>query len=248
MRGFGLIGYPLTHSFSKKYFTEKFRKEKISDCFYEIYPLTGIEGLKELIRLNYELEGLNVTIPHKESVIDYLDRVDPDALSVGAVNTIKISRDSDSFYLEGYNTDVYGFQMSIQPLLKHYHKKALILGTGGASKAVANVFRICGIDYLYVSRKPYMANHISYKEINDSLLNDYLVIINTTPSGMYPDVDSFPDLPYDFITDRHLLFDLIYNPGETQFLKKGRLKGAVTMNGLSMLHLQAEKSWEIWNA
>jgi shikimate dehydrogenase len=248
MRQFGLIGYPLSHSFSMKYFTAKFRKENIKDCEYINFPIETIEKLPSLISQNKDLTGLNVTIPYKEQVIGYLDKIDETASEIGAVNTIKIQRSQGDYTLEGYNTDAYGFYSSIKPHMEKVHKKALILGTGGASKAIAHVFNQLGVDYIFVSRNPRKENHISYNELNSNLINSHKIIVNTSPLGTYPDVDSCPDIPYEYITAEHLLYDLVYNPELTKFLEIGLKKGAKTINGLKMLHLQAEKAWEIWNS
>lgn len=245
MRTFGLIGYPLSHSFSKKYFTEKFEKEKISDCRYNNYSIESIEMLHDIIKNENTICGLNVTIPYKEKVIQYMDEMDDAAAEIGAVNTIKVYYDG-AMKLKGFNTDCYGFYESIKPFLNKKHKKALILGTGGASKAVAYSLKELGIEYSYVSRYPKNKEHLSYFNLNN-ILNEYMVIVNTSPLGMYPNIDSFPEIPYNEIGKEHILYDLVYNPEETVFLKKGKLKGAVTINGLNMLHLQAEKAWEIWN-
>ncbi len=247
MRKFGLIGYPLGHSFSKTYFTEKFKNEKIKDCQYLNFPIESISKLPVLISENKELAGLNVTIPYKEAVMQYLDHIDKTAEIIGAVNTIKIIRLHEHIRLEGYNTDAHGFYSSILPLLKKKHSKALILGTGGSSKAVAYVLDQLGIRYIYVSRNPRKESHISYKDITSALMQECKIIINSTPLGMYPDVDKYADIPYEDITNDHLLYDLVYNPEVSRFLEKGAEKGAVIKNGLSMLHLQAEKAWKIWN-
>ena len=244
MKQFGLIGYPLSHSFSKGYFAEKFAKENIVDCKYDVFPLEKIEDFVELCNDKKNLIGLNVTIPYKEKIIPFLDELDETAANIGAVNTIKFSNGKKI----GYNSDAYGFEMSLKPFLKPYHKQALILGTGGASKAVEYVLRKLGISFQYVSRTK-SEKTISYEE----LLTNYdlrltTLIINTTPIGMYPNIDTAPDIPYKVITDKHLLYDLIYNPEETLFLKKGKQRGAGTKNGLEMLYLQAERSWQIWNS
>lgn len=248
MRQFGLIGYPLSHSFSMKYFNGKFRNENIEDCEYLNFPIDTIDKLPLLISQNKDLTGLNVTIPYKEKVMNYLDRVDETAREIGAVNTVKIKRLKDKIILTGYNTDAYGFYSSIIPHLEKVHKKALILGTGGASKAIAHVFNRLGIDYIFVSRNPRKENHISYNDLTGNLINRFKIIVNTSPLGTYPDVDSCPDIPYEYITGDHLMYDLVYNPEITKFLEKGSKKGAKTINGLQMLHLQAEKAWEIWNS
>ncbi len=247
MKIFGLIGYPLGHSFSQKYFAEKFDKEDVRDCQYLNFPIENIELLSGIIDKNPELIGLNVTIPYKKQVISYLDEVDEIAQKIGAVNTIKIMYHNGTYILKGYNTDIFGFYHSLKPHLKKKHNNALILGTGGSSKAVAFVLNELGIDFMYVSRNPKQKEHISYTELCGPVLYNFQIIINTTPLGMYPNIGSCPDIPYDYITKDHILFDLVYNPEETIFLKKGKEKGSVTINGLSMLNLQAEKSWEIWN-
>lgn len=243
MRQFGLIGYPLSHSFSKGYFTEKFLKEGIDDCHYDIFPLESIGDFVDLCEQHKNLVGLNVTIPYKEKIIPFLDELNNEAAAIGAVNTIKFINGKKI----GYNSDCYGFEMSLKPLLKPYHTNALILGTGGASKAVEYVLKKLGISFQYVSRNK-TANTINYDELDERIIHHSKLIINSTPLGMYPNIENSPDISYDFITDKHLLFDLIYNPEETQFLKEGKQRGAQTKNGLEMLYLQAEKSWEIWNS
>ena len=246
MRKYGLIGYPLGHSFSKTYFTRKFLKENIKDCQYLNFPVKSISELPGLINENKELAGFNVTIPYKEEVIPYLNHLDETAEKIGAVNTVKIIRRPENNELKGYNTDAYGFHSSILPCLKEHHKKALILGTGGSSKAIAYILDKLGVGYIYVSRSPRKENHISYSNVTRIIMDECKIIINTTPLGMYPDIDKCADIPYEFITKEHLIYDLVYNPENTVFLRKGAEKGAVTKNGLSMLHLQAEKAWEIW--
>lgn len=254
---FGLIGYPLTHSFSKKYFTEKFEKEGITDCLYELFPIEDVNQFPHLVSENPSLVGLSVTIPYKEKIIPYLTELDETAKAVGAVNCIKIIRPSEQLttnnqqqVLIGYNTDVFGFKQSIKPFLESHHQRALILGTGGASKAVAYVLKEIGIDCYFVSRNKHHdsgTNIFVYEEINEYVINAFHLIINATPVGMYPNVNEVPEIPFEFITDKHLLYDLVYNPTETNFLKQGKEKGAICINGLSMLYLQAEKTWEIWN-
>lgn len=242
MKQLGLIGYPLSHSFSKKYFSKKFIEENIEGFHYELFPIERIEDLPELIKNQPNLIGLNVTIPYKQQVIPYMDSLSDAAKAIGAVNTI-IVRDGK---LTGDNSDVYGFEVSLKKELQSHHKKALILGTGGAAKAVAYVLKKLGITFKYVSRKP-SEGQLSYKDLNKQIIHEYPVIINTTPLGMSPNIDSCPDIPYDFIDEKSLLYDLVYNPLETLFLKKGKDSGATIINGLEMLHLQAEKSWQIWN-
>jgi shikimate dehydrogenase len=247
MKKYGLIGYPLGHSFSKKYFTGKFQKEKIKDCIYLNFPIESITKLPALISENKDLKGLNVTIPYKKEVIRYLDEIDNTAEAIGAVNTIRITRQNTSCNLKGYNTDAHGFQHSLAPFIRKYHKKALVLGTGGSSLAVTYVLDQLNIQYTYVSRNPRMQTHISYRDITGELMKECKIIINTTPLGMYPDVNKCADIPYNLLTPEHLLYDLVYNPEISKFLEKGGKQGSRVINGLSMLHLQAEKSWEIWN-
>ena len=248
MKQYGLIGYPLGHSFSKGYFTEKFSKEYINDSKYENYPIENINELPNIIAGNKELIGLNVTIPYKEQVIKYLDEVDAPVNDINAVNTIKISRKAGIVYLKGYNTDVYGFENSLKPMLAKIHTKALILGTGGASKAIKYIFRKLGIEYISASIEELQENEIRYEQIDAKMMQERLVIVHATPLGTYPNVDVAPRIPYDQITSRHVLFDLVYNPEETLFLRNGKHRGAKIKNGLEMLHLQAEKAYEIWNS
>lgn len=248
MRKFGLIGFPLSHSFSKKYFSDKFEKEGIADCQYELYPLESIEQFPELITSEPELVGLNVTIPYKEQVIPYLDELDEKAEAIGAVNTITI-RDGK---LKGYNTDYHGFRSSLTQWVgaNPIPEKALILGTGGASKAVKATLEDLGIDYQFVSRSP-GEEQLSYHNLNTSTdrpLVRSTLIINTTPLGTHPNVDQLPDLPYHQLTENHFLFDLVYNPLVTAFMHKGIDAKCWVKNGLEMLHGQAEKAWEIWNS
>ena len=246
MKQYGLIGHPLSHSFSKKYFSDKFKKETISNCSYELFDIKNITLLPTILNENQNLKGLNVTIPYKESVLPYLTEIDTIAAAIGAVNTIKISDDKSA--IKGYNTDYYGFKKSLKPFLDINHERALILGTGGASKTVKHVLNELNVDCLTVSRKPKNDNEIAYHDINEFVMKHHQVIINTTPIGMYPSTGEFPQIDYDSLTDKHLLYDLIYNPEETEFLKKGKEKGCITLNGMEMLKLQAEKSWEIWNS
>lgn len=241
MRTFGLIGFPLTHSFSKTYFTDKFQKEHIADAEYLNFPIEKIEEV-ELIFKNQNLCGLNITIPYKEAVIPFLDELDFSATGVGAVNTV-VFRNGKKI---GFNTDILGFENSLRPLLKVQHNKALILGAGGSSKAVAYVLKKLGIEFQFISRTQ-KENALSYAEIKPQTILEHKIIVNTTPVGMFPKTYDAPDIPYSFITSEHLLYDLIYNPDETEFLKRGKQQGAEIKNGLEMLQLQAEKSWEIWN-
>lgn len=239
---YGLIGYPLEHSFSPEYFKQKFLAENTT-ALYRLFPIKDISELKPLIKNHPALRGLNVTIPYKSQVFSYLDDVDDIAAKVGAVNCIKIQDRK----LTGYNTDVHGFTESLKPLLKSYHNKALILGNGGAAKAVKYSLRELGIDYTVVSKsnKPSV---ITYSDISEEIIEEYHIIINTTPLGMYPDIERYPAIPYQLLTDKHLLYDLVYNPAQTEFLKKGEKYGATTKNGQEMLQLQAEASWRIWNS
>jgi shikimate dehydrogenase len=244
MRWFGLLGYPLSHSFSQKYFTEKFQREGI-EAEYHLWESKEILLFNTILQLNPQIEGFNVTIPHKQAIIKYLGELDDTARAVGAVNTVKVINQQP---MHGYNTDVHGFRQSIKPFLEMHHERALVLGTGGSSKAVEYVLRQIGIDCYFVSRDPgRKEKHFSYEEVNRYVIESFPLIINTTPLGMYPGIEVFPPIPYEYITPRHLLYDLIYNPAETQFLQKGKAQGAITINGLSMLYAQADKAWEIWN-
>lgn len=243
---YGLIGYPLSHSFSKQYFARKFAKEAIADTVYELFPLESIEELPDLIQRYPDLVGLNVTIPYKQQVTPFLDRLDPVAERIGAVNTIKI--DPASGERVGYNSDYYGFKQSLEPWLNERTiKSALVLGTGGASKAIVCALHDLGIIYTYVSRHE-SPTAITYGSLQDKhALTDFSLIVNTTPLGMSPQVDTAPALNYDQLTAAQLCYDLVYNPEETLFMKQAAAQGASVKNGLEMLHLQAEKSWEIWN-
>ena len=243
MRKFGLIGYPLSHSFSQGFFTEKFLQENITDAVYQNYPIEDIASCKLLWAENAELQGLNVTIPHKKSVIPFLDKPSSVVQAIQACNCIR--KFNGAYY--GYNTDVIGFEKSLLPFLKPHHTKALVLGTGGASAAVVWVLNKLNIKYLIVSRT-ISDNTVNYQQLTKDIVGEYPLIINTSPVGMYPNLDQAPQIPYEAINDKHHLYDLIYNPAETEFLKKGAAKGASTQNGLAMLHIQAEESWKIWNA
>ncbi|WP_293743863.1 shikimate dehydrogenase [uncultured Pedobacter sp.] len=246
MKTYGLIGYPLSHSFSKKYFTEKFHNEGITDHQYELFPIADIKSLPDLLSENPSLFGLNVTIPHKVNVLCYLNEVDEAAEKIGAVNCISIRSFEGESYLKGYNTDAYGFEESLKPLLGPQHNKALIFGDGGAAKAVKYVLEKLNIEYQAVVRKA-TAGTILYSEITPEILASHKLLINTTPLGMSPNVDTFPDIDYSLIGPGHLAYDLVYNPLETAFLVKAAAGGARTKNGLEMLHQQAEKAWAIWN-
>lgn len=246
MRRFGLIGYPLGHSFSKKYFTEKFEKEGIEDCEYELYPLEAIDELPDLIKSEKGLAGLNVTIPYKEQVIKFLDEIDPRAESIGAVNCIKIQGKK----LKGYNTDYIGFKDSLVKFVgpNLMPEKALILGTGGASKAIKAALEDLSIEHQFVSRNP-LEGQLSYDLLNtqNSILNTAKLIINTTPLGTAPNTEALPDLPYHQLTEQHYLYDLVYNPLITAFMQKGIDAKCWVKNGLEMLYGQAEAAWEIWS-
>ena len=236
MRHFGIIGYPLLHSFSAKYFNEKFQKEQI-EAEYSLYPIVEneFERVKDLLN---RLDGMNITLPYKQTIIPYLKRLDDTAATIGAVNVVHNHI--------GYNTDCLGFMESIQPLLRSYDKKALVLGTGGAAKAICYGLTKLQIAPTLVSRTPH-EQAIGYDAIDQSIMDTHSIIINCTPLGMLPDVESCPNIPYELISNRHLLFDCIYNPEETLFLKKGRLQGASTQNGMRMLIGQANAAWKIWN-
>ena len=246
MQKYGLIGYPLKHSFSIGFFNEKFKSEGI-DAEYVNFEIPEINDFMEVIEENPNLCGLNVTIPYKEQVIPFLDELDKDTAKIGAVNVIKIIRTPKrKIKLVGYNSDIIGFSQSIQPLLQPYHKKALILGTGGSSKAIYHGLQNLGIDSVFVSRTK-KEGMLTYEELTPEVMAEHTVIVNCTPVGMYPKVDFCPAIPYELLTPNHLLYDLLYNPNITLFMKKGEEHGAVTKNGLEMLLLQAFAAWEIWN-
>lgn len=240
---FGLVGRNISYSFSKGYFTDKFNSENFAGCSYENFDIAEITSFPELIKNTSDLKGLNVTIPYKETVIPFLDKLSKKAELIGAVNTIKITKKGK---LKGYNTDYYGFKKSLEPLMQPHHKKALILGTGGASKGVAFALNELDIPYAFVSREA-KENAVDYNRINATTFDNYQIIINATPVGTNPAVNAFPLIPYEFFTEKHIAFDLIYNPAETQFLKKAKEQGAQIKNGLDMLIFQAEKAWKIWN-
>jgi shikimate dehydrogenase len=244
MNLFGLIGFPLSHSFSKKYFTEKFAKENIQNCKYELFEIENINAFPELFQKYPELKGLNVTIPHKQAVIPFLDALDKSAERAGAVNVIKRMPDGTK---TGFNSDYFGFKTSLEKQIQGFSiTDALVLGTGGASKAVMIALEDLGINYTIVSRKAGLQT-ISYQDITKELMEKCHLIVNTTPLGMYPKTEACPDIPYQYITASHFLYDLVYNPEETTFMKKGKAAGANVKNGLEMLIGQAEKAWEIWN-
>ncbi|MEA1785102.1 shikimate dehydrogenase [Arenibacter sp. GZD96] len=240
---FGLLGRNISYSFSKAYFTQKFQDMGLASHSYVNFDLPKIESFADILHQDKHIKGLNVTIPYKEAIIPFLDDLDEKAKKIGAVNTIKLKDGT----LIGYNTDSYGFEKSLVPLLKPHHKKALILGTGGASKAVAYVFETLEIPYVFVSRNA-STQCITYDALDKNIMETHTIIVNCTPLGTYPNIEDKPEIPYAFISESHLLFDLIYNPEKTAFLNEGVQRGAVICNGLKMLQLQAEKAWDIWNS
>ncbi len=237
---YALIGKSLSHSFSQKYFTDKFLREEIPASYHNL-EISKKSDLTSLLAMDFD--GFNVTMPYKEVILDYLDEVSPAAFEVGAVNTIQVKEGK----LIGHNTDVFGFQQMIKPFFESQHERALIIGTGGASKAVAYVLENLGVSVVYLSRQPKLANEFGYDDLNENMVKFNGIIVNTTPVGMFPAVDNCIELPFEALTDRHLVVDLIYNPEETVFLRKAREQGAKTINGLTMLHQQAELAWKIWN-
>ncbi len=246
MKLLGLVGNPLTHSFSQSYFKNKFQKEGITDFDFQLFPLSDIKEINHLIESNSNLIGFSVTIPYKEQIIPYLSEVDEVAVEVGAVNSVKIIRKGSKIFLKGYNTDIIGFEKTIEFLsIDNQNIKALVLGTGGAAKAVVYVLNKLKIPYILVSRTPEQ-NQISYQQIDEHVINEYKLIINATPLGMFPKVNICPLLPYELFTKSHFLIDLTYNPKETLFLQKGKIEGTSIVNGMFMLEKQAEASWNIW--
>lgn len=245
MRVFGLIGYPLSHSFSPGYFAQKFAKEGIDDASYRLFPIETIDKLNELLASEPNIIGLNVTIPYKQQVIPMLNEIDETARHIGAVNTILVSNTSNGINLKGYNTDVIGVRESLRG--QEYHKNALILGNGGATKAVAYTLMQLGISYTIVSRSPKEPNQLSYDQLSEKIIQENTLIINTTPLGMSPNINDCPPIPYQALSPNHFIFDLIYNPEETLFMKKAHQNGAQTLNGKLMLYSQAEASWQLWN-
>lgn len=247
MRVFGLIGYPLKHSFSQRFFTEKFAAEDI-DARYLNFEIDDISVLPQIVKDNADLCGLNVTIPYKEKVIQYLNGLDAEAEKIGAVNVIKIERDGSDIKLTGYNSDFIGFRKPLEQLINPgVHHKALILGTGGASKAVYHGLKSLGIEPRFVSRTPKPGSY-TYNDLDKDIIEGFKVIVNASPVGTFPNVDEAPDIPYRYITDQHLLYDLVYNPAETKFLRQGREHGASIKNGADMLEIQAIEAWRIWNS
>lgn len=244
MMKYGLLGKHLSHSFSQRFFESYFKEHKI-DASYELIELSSPDALKDFMLGSVaQYQGLNVTIPFKEHILEFIDEVSSEAQIIGAINTIKVGSNGK---ICGYNTDAYGFHQSIKPFLDFNHHRAIILGTGGASKAVAFVLEKLGLDVFFISRNPVGSKQFSYSEINAQMLSTCKLVINCTPVGMFPNSDNLIDIPYEFLTKKHLIIDLIYNPSETLFLKKSRESGATVLNGDSMLHQQALKSWELWN-
>jgi len=246
MRKFGLIGYPLGHSFSRKYFTEKFARENITGCSYENFPLKNIEEFNDLIRKNNDLCGLNVTIPWKTEILRYIDETEPAIKEIGAVNVLKIKRIEGKVQIHGYNSDVVGIRDSVKPLFSGNAGNALILGTGGSSRAVSYTLKKLGFKVTLVSRSK-KQGILCYQDLNSAIFEKTDLIVNTTPLGMSPNIQTKPDIDYNLLNERHVLFDLVYNPEITSFLKMGQERGCKTVTGLKMLHSQAERSWEIWN-
>ena len=244
MEKYGLIGYPLGHSFSINYFNQKFTDEGINARYYN-FEIPTIDALAEVLDSNPELKGLNVTIPYKQKVMEYLDQISPEARAIGAVNVIKVMHQGNETILKGYNSDVIGFTQSIEPMLEDYHKKALILGTGGASKAIDYGLRSLGLETVFVSRYE-RPETICYEDVTPEVVKEYNVIVNCTPLGMFPNTEECPRLPYEAMDEHNILYDLIYNPDETLFMKRGAQRGANVKNGLEMLLLQAFASWEFW--
>jgi len=246
MRKFGLIGYPLGHSFSKKYFTQKFISENITGCSYENYPLESLSKFTDLTESETELCGLNVTIPYKSEIIRFLNYIDKEAEEIGAVNVIKINREAAEIKLSGYNSDVTGIETSLRPYLKRNVRDALVLGTGGSSRAVCYVLRKLGVRVTLVSRRE-QAGAVQYSALDRSVIKGIQLIVNTTPLGMYPDTGTMPEIDYKALNSGHILFDLVYNPEMTTFLQRGKEQGCSIISGIKMLHSQAERAWEIWN-
>ena len=247
MKLFGVVGFPLGHSFSKKYFEDKFIAGDIRDAYFLNFELENLDGLDELIKNNPHLEGFTVTIPHKTAMLPLMNELMDEVREIGALNVVKIKRQNKQVFLSGYNTDVYGFEKSLLSVFQPHHKQALVLGTGGAAKAVCFVLKKLSIEYLSVSRNAKGTNTLSYNNLTEEIIQSYPLIINTTPLGMFPKIDFCPEIPYEFLTDKHLLFDLVYNPEQTLFMQKGTKQGAKVCNGYNMLCFQAEEAWKIWN-
>lgn len=241
---YGLIGHPLGHSFSQRYFTEKFSQQAIDACYLN-FDIPSIDELPEILASTSDLRGFNVTIPYKQAVIPFLSDISEEAASIGAVNVVKVIREDDRISLHGFNTDIIGFRESLRKYLKPSNTKALILGTGGASKAVAAGLRQLAIEPVFVSRRP-GPGMLSYSDLNAQVIDEHKVIVNATPLGTFPNIENAPDMPYDLLTPEHICFDLVYNPEVTLFLRKALDKKATAVNGLEMLHIQAEEAWKIW--
>ncbi len=248
MNVYGIIGYPLSHSYSPGFYSEKIKNESIPNTEYKTFPLNDINKFKPLVHDNKDIKGLNVTSPYKETIIKYLNEIDKDSKFIGAVNTISIERSANGPYLKGYNTDAYGFEKSIKPYLQPHHKNALIIGSGGAAKAVEFVFKKLGVSYEIVTRRPLKAHHIIYWAVNRQIIEKNLILVNATPLGMHPGIMDYPLIPYEYITPDHIMFDLIYNPPTTRFLEFGEKAGATVINGMQMFKIQANRSWEIWQS
>ena len=249
MKTFGLIGHRLGYSFSRKFFTDKFQQENLKDFEYVNFELDSIQEFPGIFDQGKEICGLNCTIPYKQQIMQYLDEIDAESSQVGAVNTVKITWNNGKRFLKGFNTDVYGFEHSLSPMLESKHQRALILGTGGASKAIKYILHKLNIDFISATiEEECFEKEIRYDQINEQLLKEYLIVIHATPVGTFPNVDQCPDIPYEYITKDHVCFDLVYNPEETMFLRQSKEQGAKIKNGLEMLHLQANRAWEIWNS
>jgi len=244
MKQYGLIGKTLSHSFSAKYFNEKFEKEGITDCHYELFELENIADIHQLLQKNPNLRGFNVTIPYKEAILPYLDELDIVVQEIGACNCVKV----EDGKLIGYNTDVDGFMPTFLALMEMHHDKAIVLGNGGAAKAVIYSLEQWSLDPLVVARNPKNEKELPWNELTEEMVNSHKIIINTTPIGMWPHVNDFPDIPYQGIDRFHLVYDLIYNPEKTLFLKKAEEQDATIKNGMEMLEQQAETAWIIWNS
>ncbi|MFV0366273.1 MAG: shikimate dehydrogenase family protein [Mangrovibacterium sp.] len=247
MKTYGLIGYRLGHSFSKGYFTQKFSNENISDCVYQNFELDAISEFPTLLTNNPTIQGLNCTIPYKKDVMVYLDEIDEEAAQIGAVNVIKVTRTTEGVKLKGYNSDAFGFEMSLKPLLQTQHQKALVLGTGGAAQAVVFILQKLGLEVTIVSRNANPSKGIiSYEQLTPEVMTSHKLIVNATPVGTFPNISECPNIPYKRLTSEYYLYDLIYNPELTTFLKQGKERGSIIKNGGDMLRLQAERAWEIW--
>ncbi|GHE46275.1 shikimate dehydrogenase family protein [Sphingobacterium griseoflavum] len=246
MKKLGLIGYPLGHSFSKKFYLEKFERENISDINYDLYPLETLDGFQTLYDTDPNFCGFNVTIPHKRNVMAFLDELSPEAEEINAVNCVRIERKNGKAFLKGFNTDAFGFEQSLRPLLTAKHQTALVFGNGGAAQAVYYALKKLGISYRIVSRQRDNGD-LTYTDLTEAVIRDHKLLVNCSPVGTFPNIQECPHIPYEGIGESHLLYDLIYNPEETLFLKKGKERGATTKNGYEMLVLQAERNWKIWN-